>query len=274
MAGGYKLFSTGEVLTAANVNNYLMNQTVMVFASAAARTTALSGVLAEGMISYRSDAKVLEIYNGTTWVTESSFVSPLTTKGDVHTYSTTDARLPVGTNNQVLTADSTQALGLKWATPTSGGMTSLASGTLSTGSVSLGSIAQTYKNLQLDIRNTSISTGTSSLRITINGNTGAGYQSTVLASNSANTVVVQSAAAFANINSLGTAAQTSTSIFFPDYSTSHTKSGYFTGHQWSGAVSVFGNWSSSNADTAISSIEIITSASTFAGGTYQLFGVN
>jgi hypothetical protein len=115
MAGGYKLFSTGEVLTAANVNNYLMNQTVMVFASAAARTTALSGVLAEGMISYRSDAKVLEIYNGTTWITESAFTSPLTTKGDVHTYSTTDARLPVGTTNQTLIVDSTQTTGIKWA---------------------------------------------------------------------------------------------------------------------------------------------------------------
>jgi len=63
----YKLFSTGEVLTAANVNSYLMNQTVMVFASAAARTTALSGVLAEGMISYRTDSHILEYYDGTSW---------------------------------------------------------------------------------------------------------------------------------------------------------------------------------------------------------------
>jgi len=67
MAGGYHLFSTGEVLTAANVDNYLMNQTVMVFASAAARTTALSGVVAEGMISYRTDAHVLEYYDGSAW---------------------------------------------------------------------------------------------------------------------------------------------------------------------------------------------------------------
>lgn len=40
--------------------------------------------------------------------------SPLTTKGDVWGYSTTDARIPVGSNNQVLTADSAQALGVKW----------------------------------------------------------------------------------------------------------------------------------------------------------------
>jgi hypothetical protein len=43
--------------------------------------------------------------------------SPLTTKGDVWGYSTTNARIPIGSNNQVLTADSTQTLGLKWSTP-------------------------------------------------------------------------------------------------------------------------------------------------------------
>lgn len=47
--------------------------------------------------------------------------SPLTTKGDVWGYSTVNARVPIGTNGQVLTADSTQALGLKWATPSGTG---------------------------------------------------------------------------------------------------------------------------------------------------------
>jgi len=47
--------------------------------------------------------------------------SPLTTKGDLYGFSTLDARIPIGTNNQVLTADSSQALGLKWATPAAGG---------------------------------------------------------------------------------------------------------------------------------------------------------
>jgi hypothetical protein len=40
----------------------------------------------------------------------------LTTKGDVHGYSTTNTRIPIGSNDQVLTADSSEALGLKWAT--------------------------------------------------------------------------------------------------------------------------------------------------------------
>ena len=68
MAGaGYKLFATGDVLTAAQVNTYLMQQTTMVFASSAARTSALSGVLAEGMLSYLTDTNALQYYDGAAW---------------------------------------------------------------------------------------------------------------------------------------------------------------------------------------------------------------
>jgi hypothetical protein len=68
MAGaGFKTFAVGEVLTANNVNTYLMQQTVMVFASAAARSSALSTNVAEGMVSYLTDSNSLWYYNGTAW---------------------------------------------------------------------------------------------------------------------------------------------------------------------------------------------------------------
>lgn len=123
MAGaGYKLFNTGDVLTAAQVNTYLMEQTVMRFATTTARDTALSGVLAEGMLCYIDADNNLYKYTGSAWVNiDSGSVSPLTTKGDLYTYSTTDARLAVGTNGHVLTADSTTATGLKWAAAAGGG---------------------------------------------------------------------------------------------------------------------------------------------------------
>jgi hypothetical protein len=69
MAGaGFKDFANGDVLTADQVDTYLMQQTVMVFADASARTTALSGVIAEGMMSYLKDTNSVEYYSGSAWV--------------------------------------------------------------------------------------------------------------------------------------------------------------------------------------------------------------
>lgn len=53
----------------------------------------------------------------TVTITGGTGSSPLTTKGDIYGYSTTNARIPVGADTFVLTADSTQALGVKWAAP-------------------------------------------------------------------------------------------------------------------------------------------------------------
>ena len=151
MAGaGYKLFNTGDVLTAAQVNTYLQEQTVMVFASSTARTTALSGVLAEGMMSYLQDTNAVEVYNGSAWVGVSgagdvtevqagtgisvasgtgpipvvtnTMATAVDAKGDliVGTGADTFARLAVGTNGYTLVADSAEATGLKWAAPAGG----------------------------------------------------------------------------------------------------------------------------------------------------------
>jgi hypothetical protein len=71
MAGlGYKVFTAGEVLTAANVNGYLMEQSVMVFAGTAARSSAI-GTPTAGMVSYLTDTSTLQVY-GTAWADVSS----------------------------------------------------------------------------------------------------------------------------------------------------------------------------------------------------------
>jgi hypothetical protein len=68
MAGaGYRLFNTGDVLTAAQVNTFLQQQVIMVFADSSARTTALSGVLSEGMFSYLTGTNAFQYYDGAAW---------------------------------------------------------------------------------------------------------------------------------------------------------------------------------------------------------------
>lgn len=67
MAGaGYRTFTDGQVLTAAQVNTYLMEQSIMVFATAAARGTAITSPT-EGMFAYLADTNNLTYYNGTAW---------------------------------------------------------------------------------------------------------------------------------------------------------------------------------------------------------------
>jgi len=63
---GFKTFTTGEVLTAANVNGYLM-QGILVFASAAARDAAITSPQ-EGQACYLKDTNEVLTYSGSAWV--------------------------------------------------------------------------------------------------------------------------------------------------------------------------------------------------------------
>lgn len=71
MGLGRKVWNALDVLAAADVNGYLMDQTIMVFNSAAARAASI-GTPVPGMASYRLDSNVTEMYNGSTWVSANS----------------------------------------------------------------------------------------------------------------------------------------------------------------------------------------------------------
>jgi hypothetical protein len=195
---GFKTFTTGEVLTAADTNGYLM-QGVLVFASSAARAAAITSPQ-EGQYSYLKDTNSTEYYDGAAWIAApigditgvtagtgisgggtsgtvtitNSMATEIAAKGDliVGTGAATFDNLTVGANGTTLVADSTASTGLKWATPASGGGMTLINtgGTALTGaSVTIGSIPETYRNLQLVIVNPQPATDTEYLYIRING---------------------------------------------------------------------------------------------------------
>jgi hypothetical protein len=100
-------------------------QGVLVFASAAARDAAITSPQ-EGQCCYLKDTDAVLTYSGAAWVgfDDSNAIQNtiVDAKGDLigATAADTPARLAVGTNGQVLTADSTAATGLAWATASSG----------------------------------------------------------------------------------------------------------------------------------------------------------
>jgi hypothetical protein len=116
---GFKDFSTGEVLTAADVDGYLM-QGVLVFASAAARDAAITSPQ-EGQCCYLKDTDAVQTYSGSAWVgfDDSNAIqnSIVDAKGDIvaATANDTPARLAVGANDLILTAASGEATGLKYS---------------------------------------------------------------------------------------------------------------------------------------------------------------
>ena len=66
MANGFKTFSTGEVLTAADVNDYFMEQVVSIFADSTARDAQITSPI-EGQFCFLKDTNVLQFYNGSAW---------------------------------------------------------------------------------------------------------------------------------------------------------------------------------------------------------------
>lgn len=105
----YKTFANGFPLPASDLNNYLMNQSVIVFADVAARAAALPTPV-EGMITYLESDNLLYKWTGADWELVSA-ESPVTTEGDliVGDAGGDETRLAIGTTGQILTSNGTTA---------------------------------------------------------------------------------------------------------------------------------------------------------------------
>ena len=99
--------TTGQVLTVDTTQPLLVKWAVV---SASQVTNAVS---TQG--SYPDPSWITSLSWSKITGVPASVTSPLTSKGDIHAFSTVDTRLPVGANALVLTADSTQVTGLRWA---------------------------------------------------------------------------------------------------------------------------------------------------------------
>lgn len=205
-------------------------------------------------------------------------------KGDLiaATAADTPARLAVGTNGQVLTADSTASTGLKWATASSGGITLLASGSVSGTQTVLNSISGSYTNLELIITGITTSSDFDGWITLNNVTTSNYYQRTLYGSydTTAYSSLTQAASfpliGFPGVNSgKGSDANNSHKFVIPNYTSSNRKlvagNGIFT--EQGGSFCTFQSTMNVNITSAITSIEINTSASA-SGGTYKLYGVN
>jgi hypothetical protein len=272
---GYKEFTTGDVLTAADANGYLASQVVMVFASAAARTSAIASPQ-EGMISFLKDTNSTEYYSGSAWVAIGGSASPLTTKGDLYGFSTVNARVPVGTNGQVLTADSTAATGVAWAAASGGGMTLLSTTTLSGASTTISSISGSYNRLIAYIYGVANASANYLFSIQPNGTASlAYYPNHSNVNNTYNTDKNTNADIYGNATSSQGSTDNSTVLVIDNYaSTSAYKPFQYTGFITATAGD-YGFTSSGGIKTnsAISSLKFVPSAGTFSAGTVLLYGV-
>jgi hypothetical protein len=213
-------------------------------------------------------------------------VSPLTTKGDLYTFGTSDTRLGVGANGTTLVADSAEATGLKWAAPAGGGANwSLlnSGGTALTGAstITVSGISGKDK-IMIMVDSASSASASSLIQIRLNGDTDYVYQwygVKISAGTSYSASYLVSEQAASNMIRFGTMSSNADSIVSGTMMlTGCNSSGYkvfnsaATGDKGSGndqIAFILGGYY--NKTATISSISVVSGTGNFDAGTVYVF---
>jgi hypothetical protein len=208
-----------------------------------------------------------------------SMATAIDAKGDliVGTGADTFSRLAAGTNTYILTADSAEATGLKWAAPTSGGgYTQISSQSLTGASaVNFTTIANTYNRLVMVFQDFYLGTNNENLVVRFNSNSTAGAY---LLNGTYSTNVLNYSDSVANITYAGTTNSDNNNaavLFIENYSNTNSyKVAQYSSVYRLGATDYVDNGAIVWKNTAaIDTINVRTTAGTFSGGTAILWGV-
>jgi hypothetical protein len=192
-------------------------------------------------------------------------------KGDLFTATAdnTPARLAVGANGTVLTADSAEATGLKWATPAAAA-TLLSTTTVSGTATTVSGISGSYNHLRIYFTDITAN-GTTTLSFQVNG-IGSGYYGFHAAQASLTAV---NGAATATIGAMGTAGKGNYQFELPNYAVAtNMRPVRFFGANDQTGDNAWGQWNNVTSSAAITSFTLTTTAGTATlTGTIKIYGV-
>ena len=218
--------------------------------------------------------------SGTVTVTN-SMATAIDAKGDLIAGTGADAfsRLAIGSNNTVLTADSAEATGMKWAAVAGGGITLLSTTTLTGASTTVSSISQDYNNLLIIVKGVNATNNGVAVMIKANGVGNTAYYAGLRTPSGAGTwksdaSYIRLTMSYDDLGSSNSSNQWSVNLY--NYTeTASFKSFAFSGSWVNGNSAQSGGYAGGGLATnsAITSLEFGLDAGTFTAGTAVIYGV-